>query len=128
MTAPRYRVLRPGDDVAVALDALPAGEAPRESAAATAASGRGTASAPSRPSTVRQRWFKLATNSEMAKHMAADMDFDCGRILTGDLSLAAAGEAIYGLLLDAAGGTRSASERNGLGDFEFVPWQLGAVL
>jgi altronate dehydratase len=71
---------------------------------------------------------KLATNSDMAQHMADDMDFDCGRILTGDLSLAAAGEAIYGLLLDVAGGAPSASERNGLGDFEFVPWQLGAVL
>jgi altronate hydrolase len=71
---------------------------------------------------------KLATNSEMAKHMADDMDFDCGRILTGDISLAAAGKAIYELLLDVASGTSSASERNGLGDFEFVPWQLGAVL
>ncbi len=71
---------------------------------------------------------KLATNSEMANHMADDMDFNCGRILEGELSLEAAGRGIYELLLDIASGEASASERNGFGDFEFVPWQLGAVL
>jgi altronate hydrolase len=39
-----------------------------------------------------------------------------------------AGADLYSLLLDVASGRQSASERNGLGDFEFVPWQLGAVL
>ena len=64
----------------------------------------------------------------MAQRMADDMDFDCGRILDGSLSLPGAGRAIYELLLDVASGTPSASERNGLGDFEFVPWQLGVRL
>jgi len=71
---------------------------------------------------------KLATNSAMAQHMMDDIDFDCGRILGGELDLAEAGRRIYDLLLDVASGTESASERNGLGDFEFVPWQIGAVL
>lgn len=72
--------------------------------------------------------IKLATNSAMAAHMAEDMDLDCGVILDGTLTMAEAGHAIYKLVLDVASGKQSASEANGLGDFEFVPWQLGAVL
>jgi len=49
-------------------------------------------------------------------------------VLTGETSLEQAGNALVSLMLDGASGTRSASERSGLGDFEFVPWQLGAVL
>lgn len=71
---------------------------------------------------------KLASNSAMARHMADDIDFDCGRIVDGGLTLPEAGRAIFDLLLEVASGRQSASERNGLGDFEFVPWQVGAVL
>jgi altronate hydrolase len=72
--------------------------------------------------------IKLATNTAMATRMGDDMDYDCGRILTGDRSLAHAGEDIFELIVATASGRRSASETNGLGDFEFVPWQIGAVL
>jgi altronate hydrolase len=72
--------------------------------------------------------LKLATNSAMALRMADDMDFDCGGILSGDKTLAEAGEEIFRLIVATAGGDKSASEMNGLGDFEFVPWQIGAVL
>lgn len=72
--------------------------------------------------------IKLATNSAMAARMADDMDYDCGQILTGHKSLAEAGKDIFELMVRTAGGTESKSERNGLGDFEFVPWQVGAVL
>lgn len=72
--------------------------------------------------------LKLASNSAMAVRMADDMDYDCGGILTGDKTLAAAGAEIYELIVATASGSRSASELNGLGDFEFVPWQIGAVL
>jgi altronate dehydratase len=71
---------------------------------------------------------KLATSSEMAARMSDDIDFDCGPILAGDITVEQAGHAIYDLILDVAGGARSASERNGFGDFEFVPSQLGFVL
>jgi altronate hydrolase len=64
----------------------------------------------------------------MAARMADDMDYDCGRVLSGETTLQEAGADLYSLLLDVASGRQSASERNGLGDFEFVPWQLGAVL
>jgi altronate hydrolase len=72
--------------------------------------------------------IKVATNSAMAARMADDMDYDCGRVLSGEITLQEAGADLYSLLLDVASGRQSASERNGLGDFEFVPWQLGAVL
>lgn len=72
--------------------------------------------------------IKLATNSEMARHMSEDMDFDCGPILDGAMSVEEAGQQIYELILDVASGRRSASEQFGFGDFEFVPWQIGAVL
>ena len=33
-----------------------------------------------------------------------------------------------GLLLDVASGQQSKSEAQGLGDYEFVPWQIGATM
>jgi altronate hydrolase len=32
------------------------------------------------------------------------------------------------MLLDVASGTPSKSEAQGLGDYEFVPWQIGATM
>ncbi|WP_439891270.1 UxaA family hydrolase [Ralstonia sp. 25C] len=72
--------------------------------------------------------LKLATNSALFRHMELDMDYDCGGIVDGHLSIAQAGEALFRLMLDTASGTRTKSELNGLGDNEFVPWQLGAVM
>jgi altronate hydrolase len=72
--------------------------------------------------------LKLATNSAMAARMSDDMDYDCGQILTGDKTLAEAGKEIFDLIVATASGKKSMSELNGLGDFEFVPWQIGAVL
>ncbi|CAJ0893184.1 Galactarate dehydratase (L-threo-forming) [Ralstonia sp. LMG 32965] len=72
--------------------------------------------------------LKLATNSTLYRHMELDMDYDCGGIVDGRLSVAQAGEALFRLMLATASGTRTKSELNGLGDNEFVPWQLGAVM
>jgi altronate hydrolase len=72
--------------------------------------------------------IKIATNSDMAAHMADDMDYDCGPILSGEKSLQEAGADLFSLVIEVASGRKSASESNGLGDFEFVPWQIGAVL
>jgi altronate dehydratase len=38
------------------------------------------------------------------------------------------GEAIFKTLLEVASGRPTKSEALGIGDFEFVPWQLGAWL
>ena len=43
-------------------------------------------------------------------------------------SVADAGAALFQLMLDTASGTRTRSEEHGMGDNEFVPWHLGAVM
>ena len=72
--------------------------------------------------------LKLATNSAMFQRMSLDMDFDCGGIVEGQQTIAEAGQALFALMLATASGQRSKSELNGLGDNEFLPWQLGAVM
>jgi altronate hydrolase len=72
--------------------------------------------------------IKLASNSALATRMADDIDVDCGRMISGEASLDTLGEEIFALLLDVASGTRTASERNDIGDNEFVPWVPGAAL
>jgi altronate hydrolase len=71
--------------------------------------------------------IKLASNRALAARMAEDMDVDCSPVLDG-VSLDAMGAAIFDLLLRTASGERSKSEALGLGDLEFVPWQMGAVM
>jgi altronate hydrolase len=72
--------------------------------------------------------IKLATNSEMARRMTEDMDIDCGTILSEGVSLEDKGREIYETFLRVASGEKSKSEAQGLGDYEFVPWQIGAVM
>jgi altronate hydrolase len=71
---------------------------------------------------------KLASNGEMARRMAGDIDLDCSPIVEQDLPVEDMGRRVYDLLLDVASGRRTASEEMGLGGEEIVPWQLGAVL
>ena len=72
--------------------------------------------------------IKIATNSAMARRMEEDMDIDAGRILSEGISVEAMGREIYDHIIDTASGRPSKSEAQGLGDFEFVPWQIGAVM
>ena len=72
--------------------------------------------------------IKLASNTAMYRRMVQDMDFNAGQVVDGTLSIQAAGEQIFRLMLDVASGRRTASELLSLGDNEFVPWQLGAVM
>lgn len=72
--------------------------------------------------------MKIATNSEMFARMQEDMDIDAGRILEGSVTVEAVGREIYEMWLRMASGERTKSEEQGLGDFEFVPWQVGAVM
>ena len=71
--------------------------------------------------------LKIATNSEMFARMTEDMDIDAGRILDG-AGVEEVGREIYETLLRVASGERTKSEAQGLGDYEFVPWQIGAVM
>ena len=71
--------------------------------------------------------IKLASNRAMAQRMSEDMDFDCSPALDG-VALDHLGEEIFDLILRVASGEKSKSEALGLGDLEFVPWQMGAVV
>jgi altronate hydrolase len=72
--------------------------------------------------------IKLATNTAMFRRMEEDMDLNCGGIVDGEETIEAAGRRIFDLVVDVAGGERSKSEELGIGDHEFVPWQIGAVM
>lgn len=71
---------------------------------------------------------KLATNADLARRIARDIDLDFSGLLGDEVTLAETGRAVYDLLLHVAGGQRSFSEELGLGGEEMVPWQIGAVL
>ena len=71
--------------------------------------------------------LKLATNSEIYRHMIDDMDVDCGEVLDG-VSIEAKGEEIFQRLLKVASGERTKSEQLGYGDAEFAPWTIGATM
>ena len=70
---------------------------------------------------------KLATNTPMYERLTEDMDFNCGEILDGTATMAQTGQRIFDLMLRVASGERSKSELLGLGDHEFVPWNIGVV-
>ncbi|SDZ73167.1 UxaA family hydrolase [Rubrimonas cliftonensis] len=72
--------------------------------------------------------LKIATNSEMYGRMVEDMDVNAGDILDGGVSVDDKGREIYETLLRVASGERTKSEAQGLGDYEFVPWSIGAVM
>ena len=69
-----------------------------------------------------------SNEEEMYKRLIDDMDINAGAMLTENLSLEEKGIEIYQLLLDVASGQQSKSEAQGLGDYEFVPWQIGATM
>ncbi len=71
---------------------------------------------------------KLATNSVMYRRMSDDMDFNCGEILDGGMSVQQAGEQIFQMLIETASGRRTKSELNGAGEDEFAPWVLGPTM
>ncbi len=72
--------------------------------------------------------IKIATNSEMYKILNEDMDINAGEILTEDKTIEEKGKEIYNMLINVASGEKSKSEIMGLGDYEFVPWQIGATM
>jgi altronate hydrolase len=72
--------------------------------------------------------LKVASNTEMFTRMSEDMDINAGRILTDGASVEQVGRDIYDAWLRMASGEQTKSEAQGLGDYEFVPWQVGAVM
>lgn len=72
--------------------------------------------------------IKLATNSGLYQRMQEDMDINCGDIVDQDVPVAEKGQAIFEVMLRIASGEKTKSEALGMGNDEFVPWQLGAVM
>jgi altronate hydrolase len=60
--------------------------------------------------------------------MTDDMDVNCGDIVDGTVTVQQKGQEIFELVLRVASGEPSRSEALGIGQEEFVPWYLGAVM
>jgi altronate hydrolase len=71
--------------------------------------------------------IKIATNTPMYEHMRDDMDVNAGTILQG-VSVEDMGGQILAEIIAVASGKQSCSERNEVGDHEFIPWVRGATV
>jgi altronate hydrolase len=72
--------------------------------------------------------IKIATNTPMFERMAADMDINAGEILTAGRTVQDVGHEIFEKILSVAGGEKTKSEQQGIGEEEFAPWIVGPVL
>ncbi|SEQ38725.1 altronate hydrolase [Loktanella sp. DSM 29012] len=72
--------------------------------------------------------IKLATSDRLFNQMPDDMDLNTGDILSGGITMSDKGREIFDLIRATASGQTTKSEALGLGDNEFVPWQIGAVM
>ena len=71
--------------------------------------------------------IKLATNPPMYNRLTEDMDINCGGILDGSHTLQEMGQEIFEHILRTCSGEKTKSELLGLGDHEFVPWNIGVT-
>lgn len=71
--------------------------------------------------------IKVTTNTDVYQRMNDDMDFDAGGILSGE-SIETVGQALFEEILNVASGKKTKSELHGLGEEEFIPWQIGPML
>ncbi len=71
--------------------------------------------------------IKIATNTPMYQRMIDDMDLDAGTVLVGR-SLDEVGREIFEEIIAVASGKRTKSEQHGIGQEEFVPWNVGPTL
>jgi altronate dehydratase len=72
--------------------------------------------------------IKVATNSEMYRHMSEDMDINTGDIIEDGVTLEDKGREMFEMFIRVASGEITKSEGLGFGGAEFVPWQIGAVM
>ena len=71
--------------------------------------------------------IKIASNSPLYQRMQDDMDIDAGVILDG-APVEEVGAAIFDQILEVAGGKKTKSELQDVGEEEFAPWSIGPVL
>ncbi len=72
--------------------------------------------------------IKVATNDALYQAMPDDMDLNAGDVVSGGASLQEKGREILEMVIATASGQATKSELLGLGDNEFLPWQIGAVM
>ena len=60
--------------------------------------------------------------------MVEDMDENAGKVISDNKSIEDVGQEIFDSIVSIASGEQSKSEAQGLGDLEFVPWQIGATM
>jgi altronate hydrolase len=70
---------------------------------------------------------KIATNSTLYANQKPDMDINAGKVLDG-ISLDELGQEIFDKILAVASGERTKSELAGVGEEEYNPWIIGAML
>ena len=71
--------------------------------------------------------IKVATNTTLARRMADLIDYDAGGVITGTQTIEQAGEALFELCLQVAGGERTPQAVR-LGQDDFIPWKRGVSL
>lgn len=70
---------------------------------------------------------KISSNSALAERMADIIDFDCGEVIRGKISVEALAEDLLNHLIEVASGRRvPAAVRRGQDDF--IPWRRGVSL
>jgi altronate hydrolase len=69
--------------------------------------------------------IKIATHTPVYEHMIDDMDMNAGTILDGSETIEQVGGRIFETMIAVAGGQKTKSEEQGIGDEEFAPWPLG---
>ena len=71
--------------------------------------------------------IKVASNNELYENMESDMDINAGVVLNG-VSAQSVGMQILDEVIAVASGKQSKSEAQGIGEEEFAPWILGAIM
>jgi len=71
--------------------------------------------------------IKVASNNELYENMESDMDINAGVVLNG-ASAQTVGMQILDEVIAVASGKQSKSEAQGVGEEEFAPWILGAIM
>ncbi len=71
--------------------------------------------------------IKVATNTPLFEHMKDDMDINAGPVLTGT-PVEEVGHQIFEEVLAVAGGKKTKSEINDVGEEEFATWSIGPTL
>ncbi len=71
--------------------------------------------------------IKIASNSSIYNSMMGDMDFNCGGVIDGEISINDLGKQLFELIINTASGKQTLSELQSYGDNEFNPWHLGPV-